>query len=37
LAFLRAVDAAQTDVFRALIVQDLDGVAIHYPHYFSDD
>jgi hypothetical protein len=28
LAFLRAVDAAETDAFWALIVQDFDGVAV---------
>ncbi len=28
LAFLRAVDAAQTDTFRVSVVQDFDGVAV---------
>jgi hypothetical protein len=28
LFFLRAVEAAQTDAFRALMVQDFDGIAV---------
>ena len=28
LAFLRAVDAAEADAFRVLVVQDFDGVAV---------
>jgi hypothetical protein len=28
LAFLRAVDAAESDAFRVVVVQDFDGVAV---------
>ena len=28
LAFLRAVDAAEADAFRVVVVQDFDGVAV---------
>ena len=37
LALLRAVDAAQTDTFMVLVVQDFDGVAVNYPDYSSDE
>jgi len=33
--FLRAVDAAEADTFRALIVQDFEGVAVDHSHNSS--
>jgi hypothetical protein len=37
LAFLRAVDAPQADTFSAVVVQDFEGVAVHYPDYTSGE
>ena len=37
LAFLGAVDAAEADAFRALVVKDFDGVSVNYPDYSSGE
>ena len=37
LAFLGAVDAAEADAFRTLVVKDFDGVAVNYPDYSSGE
>ena len=37
LAFLRVVDAAETDAFRMLVVQDFDGIALDDPNYSSGE
>jgi hypothetical protein len=35
LAFIRAIDAAEADTVRALVVEDFDGVAVEDPDYFA--
>jgi hypothetical protein len=35
LAFIGAVDIAETDAFKVLVAQDFDGVAVNYPDYSS--
>jgi len=37
LAFLRAVDPAEADTFRVLVVQDLEGVAVEDASHFADN